>query len=86
MNQEELDRVRAVKQTYERELLLKPNVVGVGIGLRTRGGLPTDELGIVVSVTQKQPLDLLDADDLIPTELEGVPVDVQEVGVLRAQQ
>ena len=86
MNQEEMDRVRAVKQAYERELLQKPNVVGVGIGLRTRGGLPTDELGIVVSVTHKQPLELLDADDVIPTELEGVPVDVQEVGVLRALQ
>jgi len=86
MNQEELERVRTVKQAYERELLQKPNVVGVGIGLRTRGGQLTDELGIVVSVTKKQPLDLLEADDLIPTELEGVPVDVQEVGVLRALQ
>jgi hypothetical protein len=81
---EELDRLRAVKALYEADLMRKVNVVGVGIGLRQRGGKPTDEPTIVVSVTQKAPLSQLNPDDVIPRELEGVPVDVQVVGKLRA--
>lgn len=80
----EMIRVRAVKAAYEKELLRKTNVVGVGIGLRRQGGRPTGELSIVVSVTHKVPLEELDPQDVIPRELEGVPVDVQAVGRLRA--
>ncbi|HIQ01866.1 MAG TPA: hypothetical protein EYH30_07020 [Anaerolineales bacterium] len=84
MSEREMVRVRAVKAAYEKELLRKANVVGVGIGLRRRGGQSTGELSIVVSVTHKVPLEELDPQDVIPRELEGVPVDVQAVGVLRA--
>ncbi len=80
----ELERVRAVKAAYEKELMRKANVVGVGIGLRKRWGRPTGELSIIVSVTRKVPLEELDPEDVIPRELEGVPVDVQAVGLLRA--
>lgn len=83
MNSDELARVREVKEAHEKELLQKPNVVGVGIGMRMQGGQMTDELGIVVSVTHKIPLDGLDPTDVIPSELEGVPVDIQEIGTLR---
>ena len=83
MSSDELERIRAVKEAHETELLQMPNVVGVGIGMRMQGGQMTDELGIVVSVTQKIPLDGLDPTDVIPSELEGVPVDIQEVGILR---
>ncbi|HHS97172.1 MAG TPA: hypothetical protein ENK08_04645 [Chloroflexi bacterium] len=62
----------------------KANVVGVGIGFRQREGRPLDELAIIVSVTHKVPRERLSPDDLIPSELEGVPVDVQAVGELRA--
>jgi hypothetical protein len=82
MNSDELERIRAVKEAHETALLQKPNVVGVGIGMRMQGGQMTDELGIVVSVTKKIPLDGLDPTDVIPSELEGVPVDIQEVGTL----
>jgi hypothetical protein len=80
----ELDRVRAVKATHEAELLRKANVVGVGVGLRSHEGRFTDELAIVVSVRQKLPRSALRAQDVIPVELDGVPVDVQELGILRA--
>jgi hypothetical protein len=56
----------------------------VGIGLRQRGGELTDEPVIVVSVLQKKPAGNIDAKDVIPTELDGVPVDVQTVGKLKA--
>jgi len=81
---EELDRIRAVKSAHEADLMRKANVVGVGIGLRQREGQPTDEPAIVVSVTRKLPLSQLAADDVIPRELEGIPVDVHIVGELRA--
>jgi hypothetical protein len=79
-----LDRVRAVKSVYEADLMRKANVVGVGIGLRQAGGKPTGEPAVVVSVTHKVPISQLTAGDVIPRELDGIPVDVQVVGELRA--
>ncbi len=84
MNEEQLARARAVKAVHERELLQKANVVGVGIGLRSRGGQLSDELTIIVSVTHKVPQEALGPRDLIPSELEGVPVDVRAIGLPRA--
>lgn len=84
MNEDELSRVRTVKAAHERELLRKPNVVGVGIGRKRRGGETTGQLSIIVSVSQKVPADSLEPDEVIPSDLEGIPVDVQEVGTLRA--
>ena len=76
----QMERLRRVKMTHERELMRKANVVGVGIGYRQRGGQRTDEPAIVVSVTRKVPRPLLDQGDVIPQELEGVPVDVHAIG------
>lgn len=81
---EELERLRAVKAVHEANLMRKANVVGVGIGLCQRGGKPTGEPAIVVSVTHKVPLSQLAPGDVIPRELEGLPVDIQAVGELRA--
>ncbi len=80
----ELERLRAVKAIYEANLMRKANVVGVGIGLRQRAGKPTGEPAIVVSVTHKIPPSQLAPGDVIPHELDGIPVDVQAVGKLRA--
>ena len=81
---EQLTRLRAVKTAHEADLMRKAYVVGVGIGLRQVGGKPTGEPAIVVSVTHKMPLSQLGSGDVIPRELEEIPVDVQAVGVLRA--
>jgi hypothetical protein len=78
------ERIMAVKQSYEDDLLSKPNVVGVAIGYRKIGGKPTNKLSLVVMVTQKQPLDSLNPEDQIPLTLEGISVDVQEVGEITA--
>jgi hypothetical protein len=79
-----LDRVLAIRAKYEHELLQKKNVVGLGVGFRERDGVRTDEVVLTVMVRRKQPRSKLRARDLIPVELEGVPVDVKEVGVLSA--
>ncbi len=80
----DLERLRIIKSAHEADLMSKANVVGVGIGLRQRDGELTNEPVIVVSVVHKTPLSQLAPDDVIPRELEGVPVDVQAVGKLRA--
>ena len=84
MSEEQMTRIKAVKEAYEGELLQKANVVGVGIGLRERGGEFTQEPAIIVSVTHKVDWRTLDPQDVIPHELEGVPVDVQAIGTPRA--
>jgi len=76
------EKIRAVKQAYQTELLSKANVVGVGIGYRQQGGQPTDQMALVVMVSRKLPKSQLAPEDIIPNELDGVPVDVQEVGEL----
>ena len=81
----DMSHIQAVKAKYERRLLRKKNVVGVGIGLRQRAGSLTDEMVLTVMVREKQAHSTLRPRDLIPSELDGVPVDVQEVGTIKAQ-
>lgn len=83
--QETLERTQAVKRAHEAELMARANVVGVGVGLVRRGRAAAGQVGIVVMVSRKVPASQLAAKDLVPRELEGVPVDVQEVGEIRAQ-
>ncbi len=80
-----LDKVRTVKRAHEKMLLSKPNVVGVGIGFRFQEGRRTDSFAIVVMVRRKLPVSQLAPEDVIPTEIDGVPVDVQETGEFEAQ-
>ncbi|MGD2179225.1 MAG: hypothetical protein PVG71_15545 [Anaerolineae bacterium] len=84
ISDEHMERLRTVKAKHESKLMRKANVVGVGIGFRKREGEMTEEPSIVVSVTHKVPGSMLDPEDVIPYELDGVPVDVQAVGTLRA--
>jgi hypothetical protein len=79
-----LDWIRRIKEKHEASLLSKKNVIGVGIGFRERGGQATDQMALIVSVLRKLPTSEVSADDIIPTEIEGVPVDVKEVGEIRA--
>jgi hypothetical protein len=80
-----LAKARAVKRAHEGELLSKANVVGVGTGMRQKDGKPTGEVALVVMVKEKVPPAQLAAEDVIPIQIEGARVDVQEVGELKAQ-
>jgi hypothetical protein len=84
MSEQAVQHALEVKRRHEAELLRKPNVVAVGVGYRTRGGLATTEVCIVISVTQKIPADKLKRGDALPQMLEEVPIDVVESGVIRA--
>jgi hypothetical protein len=80
-----IERIQAVKKAREAELLAKANVIGVGVGLRRRGGELLDEPALVVLVSQKVPRAQLAEQDFIPNQIDGVPVDVQEIGFIRSQ-
>jgi hypothetical protein len=81
----ELEKAQAVKAAYQDLLMSKPNVVGVGIGPRYKGGRRSEEVGLVVMVQRKLPITMLAPGEAIPTQLEGIPVDVIEVGTFEAQ-
>jgi hypothetical protein len=81
---EQLARVNAVHAKYRDILMSKPNVVGVAVGLAKQEGVSTGEAALVVMVDKKVPPDELDLSERIPTVLDGVRVDVQEVGTLTA--
>jgi hypothetical protein len=91
VNKEERERNQAIKRAselkalVEDELLQKPNVVGVGVGLRQKGGAYTDEIALVVMVRKKVPTIELEPEDRIPEAIEDVPIDVLEVGELFAE-
>ena len=82
-SQADYARVKSVKEVHERELLAKQNVLGVGVGYKVIEGMRTEILAIVVMVREKIPEDLLELEDIIPIQIDGVPVDVQDVGELR---
>lgn len=73
-----------VKRAHQAELMAKANVVGVGVGYRQVGGQRTETVALVVMVSRKLPLAQLAPKDVLPRRIEGVPVDVQEVGELKA--
>jgi hypothetical protein len=76
MSDQSVQRALEVKRRREQELLRKANVVAVGVQTR--------ELCIVVSVKNKVPLSELKPGDVIPPQIEDVPVDVVETGEIRA--
>jgi hypothetical protein len=84
-DRERYETFQAVKRAHENELMRKANVVGVGVGVRQRNSTLTQDLAIVVFVRRKVPQDQLAPGDVIPAVIEGVPVDVQEVGEIKAQ-
>jgi hypothetical protein len=78
------DNIRKIKEKYAPELMKIDGVVGLGIGKKIVAGKETNRLAIIVFVDKKFPKSMLKKNKIIPKSLEGVPVDVQEVGVVKA--
>jgi hypothetical protein len=72
--------IAAVQAEHEADLMRYAHVVGVAIGTCTRGGSRSEEPCLVVFVDRKLPERALGPGALLPRELDGVPVDVVEVG------
>jgi hypothetical protein len=78
------DQVRQIKARHEQVLLAKPNVVGVGIGMKFIEERQAQEVALIVMVTRKVPATELAPEDRLPSAVEGVPIDVKEVGEFEA--
>jgi hypothetical protein len=74
------------KEAHKAEIMAKPNVVGVGVGYKVRGGREAQELSVITLVERKISKDGLDPGALVPRQVNGVTTDVIEVGELRALQ
>jgi hypothetical protein len=66
------------------QLLRAVTIVGVALGHKVTAGVDTGERAIVVLVERKLPIEALDPAEVVPPAIQGIPTDVQEVGVLRA--
>jgi len=71
--------IESVQRQYEDSLLALPNVTGVGIG--AKDGQPV----LKVYVTVKVPLSSLAPEEVVPSVLDGIVVDVEEMGAAEAQ-
>lgn len=80
-----LEKITDIQTRFTDELMQKKNVVGVGVGLSKVAGDFTQDPALVVLVEKKVPLDELSEKDRIPSEIEGIKVDVQIVGQISAQ-
>ncbi len=69
-----------LKHKYCKELLKKPNVVGVGVGKRHKQNEKTDEDSLTVFVSKKIPLSKLKQNEVVPRTVEGGAVDIIEIG------
>ncbi|MCS7070523.1 MAG: hypothetical protein NZM00_03395 [Anaerolinea sp.] len=77
-------RLQATLDRYKPVLLAIPGVVGVGIGYATVGGQPTSELALIVMVEHKLAAQDVPPEARIPARINGVRVDVQEMGAFTA--
>lgn len=78
-------RATRVMERYQEELMAKAHVQGVAIGWIQDDDDEEGEIGIVVMVDQKVPERLLQPEDIVPEELDGVAVQVREMGFFTAQ-
>ena len=77
--------IQRVKERYEEEFLLNPNVVGVGIGTKIIKGVSTQRQCIKIYVQKKMSRGKLKKNELIPQKLNGIETDVEEIGRVKAQ-
>lgn len=75
-----IEQILAVKNKTQAGLMKKKNVIGVGIGFKETKNQASGTLSLVILVTRKMDFSKLEAPDLIPAEIDGVPTDVKAVG------
>jgi len=76
-------KITDIQARFANDLMEKAHVVGVGVGMAKVSGEYTQEMALIVMVEQKIPEAELDPQDQIPHTIEGVRVDVQEVGTIQ---
>ena len=72
--------ITQARERHEAKLMAYPNVVGVASGIEARKGKPTGVPCLVVYVSRKVARSKLKKAETIPDSLDGIPVDVVEIG------
>jgi hypothetical protein len=72
--------IESVRRKYEEQVMRLPNVTGIGIGKKGRKNV------IKVFVTKKLPESSLQSQEIIPKVLDRYETDVEEIGVVTAQE
>jgi len=72
--------VLTIKKDFQRDLIHKRNVNGIGLGFKVAGQQQTGKLCLVVLVAKKMKIEHLDSSDLVPGEIQGIKTDVIEIG------
>ncbi|WP_020519923.1 hypothetical protein [Catelliglobosispora koreensis] len=80
----EYEDLARAQMSVQDELLAVPSIVGVALGHKVVAGIPTPDRAIVVLVENKVAAQTLPATEVVPPAIGGIPTDVQEVGILRA--
>ena len=73
-------KIESVMRKHEEQVMQLPNVTGIGIG--KKGGKNV----IKIFVTHKVPESSLEYHEIIPKLLDGYETDVEETGVVTAQE
>jgi len=77
--------LHASAETFLQTNNLKPNVKGLGAGVKWVNGQPTGEPAVIVFVSKKIGKEHLSNADMIPKKLAGMQTDVVAIGDVRAQ-
>ncbi|MFI6303156.1 hypothetical protein ACIBCH_14895 [Amycolatopsis thailandensis] len=68
--------MRNLRHRVAGEFLGRPGITGVGVGAKIVDGQPNGQVAVTVFVREKLPRAALDAADLVPADVGGVPTDV----------
>jgi len=82
----DIQKLVVVQKKNEKKLLKKANVVSVGYGYKFIDGKVTDEVVLIVGVTNKVSVRGLKKKDIVPKSIDDVNTDVQQVGKIKALQ
>jgi hypothetical protein len=81
-----IDTVRTLLKQHSTSLLGRANVVATGVGYKVSNNTRTDTPSIICSVEKKISASQLSSKDLIPAQIDHIPTDVVETGIIRALQ
>ena len=80
----DINSIRNILKSQCSNLLTKQNVIATGVGYKVVNGQRTDTLCITCSVREKKPVSALRTTDMVAQDIDGIPTDVVETGVIRA--
>lgn len=73
-------KIEYICECHFEQMFSYPNVVGMGFGYKISSGMQTCQPVISVMVSQKQPIEVLNPDQVIPSVYYGFSTDVVETG------